>query len=67
MEEFQVLAETMREKILFRKYFFCGGNNHSTEKCFKKIRKDKGKARAAGDSDKQGTERTPCKKNDADL
>ena len=28
------------------KYTFCGGNNHSAEKCFKRIRKEKEKARA---------------------
>ena len=29
---------------------FCGLNNHSVEKCFKKIRKEKDKARSAGTS-----------------
>ena len=29
-----------------RKCAFCGGNNHSAEKCFKRIRKEKEKARA---------------------
>ena len=28
------------------KCIFCGGNNHSAEKCFKRIRKEKEKARA---------------------
>ena len=40
---------------------FCGGVNHSTEKHFKKIIKNKEKSRATGDSDKQRTERTPGK------
>ena len=40
---------------------FCEGANHSAEKCFKSIRKDKEKARTSGDSDKRQTERTPCK------
>ena len=37
---------------------FCGGANHSAEKCFKNIRKEKGKSRAAGDSDNRRMERT---------
>ena len=40
---------------------FCGGFNHSVEKCFKIIRQEKEKARAAGDSDNRQTERTPRK------
>ena len=45
-----------RQNILFG-----GGSNHSAKKCSKKIRKDKEKARTAGDSDKQRIERTPHK------
>ena len=30
------------------KFTFCGGTNHSAEKCFKTIRQEKEKARAAG-------------------
>ena len=40
---------------------FCGGTNHSTEKYFKMVRKDKGKSWAAGDLDRQKNGRTPCK------
>ena len=36
---------------------FCGYANHYAEKCFKSIRKEKKKARAAGDLDKRRTER----------
>ena len=40
---------------------FCGGNNHSAEKCFKRIRKEKEKARAVDVSSNRNSERTPCK------
>ena len=40
---------------------FCGGDNHSAEKCFKSIRNEKEKARAAGDLDNRLTERMPRK------
>ena len=50
-----------RANISQTKYTICGGTNHSAEKCFKTIRKYKGKARAAGDSDIQQAERTPRK------
>ena len=40
---------------------FCGGTKHYAEENFKKIRKDKEKSRTDGDSDRQQTERTPCK------
>ena len=43
------------------KYTFCGGVNHSAEKCFKSIRHENEKARAAGDLDNRQTERTPRK------
>ena len=41
---------------------FCGGNDHSAEKYFKRIRQEKEKYRVAGDSDNRRTERTPRKK-----
>ena len=40
---------------------FCGGNNNSAEKCFKRIRKEKEKARAVDVSSNRHTERTPWK------
>ena len=36
---------------------FCGGNNHSAEKCFKGIRKEKEKARAVDVSSNINSER----------
>ena len=36
---------------------FCGVTNHSTEECFKRIRQEKKKYRAAGHSDNRQTER----------
>ena len=38
---------------------FYGGTNHPTEKCLENIRKYKGKFHAAGDTDRQQTERPP--------
>ena len=43
------------------KYTFCGLNNHSAEKCFKRIRKEKDKARAVDVSSKINSERPPWK------
>ena len=40
---------------------FCGGTNHSTEKCFKSIRQEKEKSCATGALDNRRTERTPRK------
>ena len=40
---------------------FCGGVNHSAEKCFKKIRKEKEKSRAIDVSSNRQMERTPRK------
>ena len=40
---------------------FCGGTNHSAEKCFKSIRKEKEKSRAFDASDNRRTERPPRK------
>ena len=43
------------------KWTFCGGTNHFAEKCFKKIIKQKEKARAVDDVKNRQTERTPRK------
>ena len=40
---------------------FCGGTNHSSEKCFKSIRKEKENARAVDALDNRGTEQTSRK------
>ena len=40
---------------------FCGGNNHSVEKCFKRIRKEKEKARAVDITSNRHMERPPQK------
>ena len=40
---------------------FCGGVNHSAEQCFKRIRKEKEKARAVDVSSNRQMERTPWK------
>ena len=56
-----------RENLVQTKSTFCGGANHSTEKYFKRIRKDKEKYRVAGDSNNKCTERTPHKYLYADL
>ena len=50
-----------RSNIVQTKCTFYGGTDNFTEKCFKKISKDKLKSRAACDQDRQRTERTPCK------
>ena len=46
-----------RANIFHTKFNFCGGTNHYAD-FFLKIRKDKEKVRAAGDFDRQRTERT---------
>ena len=51
----------IRDNIVQTKCTFCGGANHSTEKCFERIIKDKEKYRASGDPDKRRTELTPPK------
>ena len=43
------------------KFVFCGGNNHSAEKCFKRIRKEKEKSRAVDVSSNINSERPPRK------
>ena len=50
-----------RENTVQTKCTFCGGTNHSAEKCFKRIRQEKKNARPAGHSDNRQTERTPRK------
>ena len=50
-----------RENHVQTKCNVCGGANHSAEKCFKSIRKEKEKAHAAGDSDNKCTKRSPLK------
>ena len=50
-----------RENTVQTKYTFCGGANHSAEKYLIRIRKEKEKPRAAGDSENTQTERTPWK------
>ena len=40
---------------------FCGGKNHSVEKCFKRIRKEKEKACAVDVSSNRNSERSPRK------
>ena len=44
-----------------KKCTFCGLNNHSEEKCFKRIRQEKEKARAVGISSNRNSERPPQK------
>ena len=47
-----------RANLLQTECTFCGCDNHSAEKRFKNIRKDKEKDRAAGDLDNRCSERT---------
>ena len=44
-----------------KKFTFCGGNNHSAEKCFKRMRKEKEKSRAVYASNNIQTEHMPRK------
>ena len=53
--------DSERAHAVQTKCTFCVGVNHSAEKCFKRIRKKKEKARAVDVSDNRLTERTPCK------
>ena len=50
-----------RANTVHTKCTFCGGTNHSTEMFFKRIRQEKEKARAAGNSDNRQTEQTSRK------
>ena len=46
-----------KENSAKAKFTYCGFNNHSVEKCFKKIRKEKEKARSAGTSSNKDLDR----------
>ena len=50
-----------RAHAVHTKCNFCGGNNHSAEKCFKRIRTEKEKSRAVDALDNRRTERMPRK------
>ena len=50
-----------RTHYVHTKCTYCGLNNHSVEKCFKKIRKEKEKARAVGISSNKISDR-PARK-----
>ena len=50
-----------RAHVVQTKCTFCGGNNQSTEKCFKRIRKEKEKARAVDVTFNRHMERPPRK------
>ena len=50
-----------REHAVQTKCTFCGGTNHSSEKCFKRIRKEKEISRAVDVSSNRHMERTPRK------
>ena len=50
-----------REHSVQTKCTFCGLNNHSAEKCFKRIRQEKEKAHAVGISSNRNSERLPRK------
>ena len=51
-----------RSNTVQTKCTFCEGTNRSSEKCFKRIRQEKKKSRAAGASENRRTEQTPQKK-----
>ena len=53
--------------FVLTKCTFCGGNNHSAEKYFKKIRNYKGKSCADGNSNRQRTELKSRKFLDVDM
>ena len=50
-----------RSHSVQEKCTFCGGNNHSAEKCFKRIRKEMEKTRAVDVSSNRNSERPPRK------
>ena len=50
-----------RARFVQTKCTFCGGKKHSAGKCFKKIRKEKEKARAVDVSSNRNSERPPRK------
>ena len=47
-----------RANTVQKKCTFCGGTNHSAEKCFKSIIQEKEKVRVEGDSDNKRTKRS---------
>ena len=53
-------SNSERSHSVQKKCTFCGGTNHSSEKCFKSIRKEKEKSRAVDASDNRRTS-TPRK------
>ena len=55
------VRNTERAHDVQTKCTFCGGNNHSAEKCFKRIRTEKEKARAVDVTSDRHMERTPQK------
>ena len=55
------MVKIARKNLVHKKYTFCGGANHSAEKRFKRIRKEKEKYHVAGDLDNRRTERTSRK------
>ena len=55
------IRNSERAHAVQKKCTFCGGNNHSAEKCFKRIRKEKEKAHAVGVSSNRHMERPPWK------
>ena len=50
-----------RANLVQTRCTYCGGSNHSAEKCFKRTKKENEKSRAAGDLDDRRTECTPRK------
>ena len=54
-------SNSERAHYVQKKCTFCGGNNHAAEKCFKRIRKEKEKARAVDVSSNRNSERSPRK------
>ena len=53
--------DSKRAHVVQTECIFCGGINHYAEQCFKRIRKEKEKARAVDDSSDRKMERTPRK------
>ena len=53
--------DSKRSHYVQTKCSFWGGNNHSAEKCFKMIRKEKEKSRSVDVSSNRNTERPPQK------
>ena len=55
------IRKSERAHYVQTKCTFCGGNNHSAEKCFKRIRKENKKARAVDVSSNRNPEHLPQK------